>query len=137
MMSALMWYCAADTGDLVGTDRCAHAAPADRQATFDLVCRDGAPERYDEVRIIVILGQAVRAEINDLMASHTELPDQLMLQVEAAVIGGDTDTHGASLCRPPEDGALRRDDSLQAVPGSGQQQAPGSKRVSGRATTAT
>ena len=45
----------ADAGYLVGTDRCANAAAADRHATLDLAGHDRACERYDEVRIVVIL----------------------------------------------------------------------------------
>lgn len=78
--------CGADAGYLVGTDRCANAAAADRYATLDLVGRDRASERYDEIWIVVILSQAVRAEIDGLVTGPMELPDQFLFQVEPAVI---------------------------------------------------
>jgi hypothetical protein len=82
-----------DAGDLVGADGCADAATADRDAAFDPPCRYSPRERRDKVRIVVVWAQAVCAEINDIMPGLAELRDQLLLQAEPAVIGGNADAH--------------------------------------------
>src|SRR5688572_11111203 len=57
----------ANARDLVGTDRCADAAAADRHAALYLSRHHGPSQRDDEVRIVVARVQAMRSEIDDLM----------------------------------------------------------------------
>ena len=63
----------ADAWDLVGANRRAHTAAADRDTTFYLPPGDGSGERNDEIRIIVERNQVMGTEIDDLMLSRTEL----------------------------------------------------------------
>ena len=86
-------------GNLVGTDLCPYTAAADCHATLDPPRRYGPGERGDEVRIVVVRAQAICTEINNLMASRTELTDQLLLQAEPPVIRGDTDAHVVKIGR--------------------------------------
>src|ERR1022692_243560 len=56
-----------DTRNLVGADRSADAAAANRHATIHLA-RDHSPRKWnDKVRIVVVGYQRVRAEVNDLV----------------------------------------------------------------------
>ena len=63
----------ADAWDLVGANRRAHAAAADRDTMFYLPPGDGSGERNDEIRIIVERNQVMGTEIDDLILSRTEL----------------------------------------------------------------
>jgi hypothetical protein len=83
----------ADAGNLVGTDRRTYPAAANCHGTIDLPRRHSLTERDNKVRVVVVQVQAVRAEIDNLMARRAELSDQLLLQAEPAVIGGDADAH--------------------------------------------
>ena len=58
----------ADACDLVGADRGANAAAADRHAALYLSRNHGLGERHDEVGIVVLRIQRVCAEIHDLVA---------------------------------------------------------------------
>ena len=85
-------------GNLVGTHRCPDAAAADCHAPLDLTRRYSAAERGDEIRIVVVRAQAMRAEIDDLVTGRAELGDQLFLQAKAAVISGHADAHLVVSC---------------------------------------
>ena len=63
----------ADTGDFVGADRCAHTAAADSHAALYLSGNDGLGERNDEVGIVVLRIQRVRAEIHDFVARGAQV----------------------------------------------------------------
>ena len=56
-----------DAPNLVGAHRRAHAAAADRHATFHLQGGNGPCEGHDVVGIVIVLTRAMRAEIDDLM----------------------------------------------------------------------
>ena len=58
----------ADAGDLVGADRRADAAAADRHAALHASRNHGLGERHDEVGIVVVRIQRVCAEVDDLVA---------------------------------------------------------------------
>jgi hypothetical protein len=75
-----------------------YAATADSHATFDLPRRNGVAERGDKVRVVVVRTQAVRTEIDNVMARRTKLRDQLLLQAEPAVIRGNADAHVVISC---------------------------------------
>ncbi len=66
----------ADTRNLVGADRCAHAAAAARHATIHFPCNHGLSERDDQVRIVIVRSQGMSAEFDDLMPRRAELADQ-------------------------------------------------------------
>src|SRR5262245_35554492 len=80
--------------NLVGADRDAHPAATESDPALDRACRHGLSERDDEVRIVVILVQLVRAEIDDVVAGRAQLRDHILLQGEPAVIGRDSYAHG-------------------------------------------
>lgn len=66
----------ADTRNLVGADRCAHATAAARHATIHFPCNHGLSERDDQVRIVIVRSQGMSAEFDDLMPRRAELVDQ-------------------------------------------------------------
>ncbi len=81
--------------DLVRADRRAHAAAAHGHASMDRPRGDGAGQRYDEVRIVVVRARAaMRPEIGHVVAGRAEPRDEVLLQDESAVIGGDSHSHG-------------------------------------------
>ena len=83
----------ANTRYLVGADGRADAAAADRHAALHRPRRHGPGKRDDEVGIVVAGAQAMGAEIDDLVPRRAEPADDLLLQAEAAVIGGDPHSH--------------------------------------------
>jgi hypothetical protein len=89
----IMNQAGAGTLDLVGTDRRANTAPANRYAAIHFSRDHRQGERNNEVRIVVIKLQTVRAEINDLMPGGLEPGDEFFLQPKPAVIRGYADTH--------------------------------------------
>ena len=96
-----------DTGDLVGANRRANTAAADRHAALHLSSNDGLCERHDEVGIVVFGIQRVCAEIHDFVAGGPQTREELFLQTEAAVIGSDAHTHVRSfMTRPSLRGSL-------------------------------
>jgi hypothetical protein len=86
----------ADTLDLVGAHRRADAAAADRKAAIHFLSYHRSREWNDEVGIVIVGAQRVSAEIDDLMARSAELSNQLLLQTESAVVGGNSYTHSLS-----------------------------------------
>src|SRR5437016_4647371 len=88
----------ADALHLVGTHRCTHTAAAGRHATFDLQGGNGPCERHDVVGIVIVLTQAMRAEIDDLMPRGAQLAEQCLLQMQSAVIRGNANAHRVSPC---------------------------------------
>ena len=66
-------------GDLVGADRRADAAAADRHAALDLSRHHRLAERNDEVGIVVVRIQRVRAEVDDLVARGPQTRDRALL----------------------------------------------------------
>jgi hypothetical protein len=101
----------ADAGYFVGTDGSAHAAPADCHATLDLPRGNGSSERDDEVGIVIVRGETMRPEIDNLMTCRTELRKQFLLQTKSAVIRRDSHEHFFLLLRVdcvPTQGCARR-----------------------------
>src|SRR4029450_9156196 len=86
----------ANTLNLIGTHRRAHAAAADRYAAIHLARPDSRREGNTIVGIVVALSQAMSAKIDDLMPSVTKLGNQLLLQTKSAVIGGNSHAHISS-----------------------------------------
>src|SRR5262249_18401984 len=113
----------ANAGDLVRADRRASTTAADRDSALDLAGRHGSGERRDEVRIVVVRVEDVRAEIDDLVSGRAQARDQILLQSESTVIGGDSYTplHSPRVTPTPSSGCAslreaRRSSSLLSVP---------------------
>ena len=76
---------------LVGSDACTNATTADGYAAVHPPASDCTRQRHNKIRIIVIRGHPAVAEINHLMASRAQPFDELFLQFESAMVGGDTE----------------------------------------------
>ena len=59
----------------VGAHRSADAAAADRHPAIHLTCDDRLGQGHDEVRVIVIRRELVRAEIHNLVSGGTNARD--------------------------------------------------------------
>ena len=79
-----------DSLNLVGADRGADTATADRDAAFHVSRRHRSSQRDDKIRIVVALIQVVGAEIHYLVPCRAELPNQLFLSTKAAMIRGNS-----------------------------------------------
>ena len=82
--------------DLVGADHRADAAATNRYAAINLARCYGVGERNDEVGIIVIGHQTVRAEIHCVMAGRAQLADKFLFQIKSTVIGSNAHAHNWS-----------------------------------------
>src|SRR5499427_9405739 len=94
----------ADALNLVGTHCRTHTAAADRHSAFHLPGGNGPRERHDVVGIVIVLAQAMRAEIDDLMPRGAQLAEQFFLQMKSTVIRGHANAHRVSpliLVLPP------------------------------------
>src|SRR5262249_24204078 len=77
---------------------------ANRHSAFYLQGGNGPCERHDVFGIVIVLAQAMRAEIDDLMARDAQLPEQFLLQMKSTVIRGNANAHSVSpltLVLPP------------------------------------
>src|SRR5690606_30977534 len=82
----------ANTGKLVGSDRHANAGPANEYATFRFVLGDLAADGGCDVGVIDAL-TVVRPLVADFVPPLLQQLNQLCLDVEAAMIAADGDTH--------------------------------------------
>jgi len=80
---------------LIGADRGAHAAAADRHAAIHLPGRHGPGQGDHEVGIVVARIEAMGAEIDHLVPRPANAGGQFLFQCEAAVIGGNAHAHVA------------------------------------------
>jgi hypothetical protein len=78
-----------DPGDFVRDHRSPHAASTNGHPTIHLPPGNGAGQRHDKIRIIVIRLQAAVAEINHFITRRAQLTDQLPLQFKSAMVGSD------------------------------------------------
>src|SRR5439155_6357863 len=83
--------------NLVGTDRHAHTAAADRDATIHLPRHHGLGERDDEVRIIVARVQTMRPKIDSFMPRPVEMCNQLVFQTKSTMIHVNSHSHSSLL----------------------------------------
>src|SRR5262245_5580534 len=83
----------ADAGNLVGTDGSADPAAADGDPTLHRAVRHRAGEGDDEVGVVVVRVQTASAEVHDVVPEPAKAAEQILLQVESAVIGGDANAH--------------------------------------------
>jgi hypothetical protein len=79
--------------NLIGANRRADAAVANRHAPVELSVCNRSCERDDEIWIIITLMQGVRTKIDDLMPGCEQLSDQVIFQAETTMVGSDADTH--------------------------------------------
>jgi len=86
----------ADPGNLVRADRGSHTAAADSHSALERPRRHRLGERDDEVRIVVVRGQRVRTEIDDVVPGGAEPADEVLFQGKTSVIGGDSHAHVSS-----------------------------------------
>jgi hypothetical protein len=83
----------ANAGDLIGTDRSADTAATNRNAPLYFSGSNGPREGSDVVGIVIAGIEVVCSEISHLVPGLTKMSDQLFLQGEATMIGGDSNTH--------------------------------------------
>jgi hypothetical protein len=82
-----------NAGNLIGANRCADTAAADRYTTIDLAGHDRLRERNDDIWIVVNWVQTVSAKIEYLMSRRSELGNHFFLQTKSTVIGSDSYSH--------------------------------------------
>jgi hypothetical protein len=97
----------ADTWNLVRADRGAHTAAADGHSALERPCRHRLGERDDKVGIVIVRGELVRTEIDDVVPGGAESCDQVPFQGKTPVIGGDSHAHGvfSAMWRQRRDGS--------------------------------
>src|SRR5580692_2244042 len=89
----IVYQCGPNTLNLVGTNRCPHAAPANRHSPVHISSRHRARKRDDVAGIVIVGIPFMSAEIDDFMGGCTELGDKLFFQRKPAVIGSDPYEH--------------------------------------------
>ena len=90
----------ADALDLVGRDLLAVAGAADHHAEAALVGDDalGRPEAEDRVVVLGVVDE--RPVVDRLVTLLAQPPDQVVLQLEAGVVGSQVDAHGVKASGP-------------------------------------
>src|SRR5262245_3935972 len=78
---------------LIGADGCTYPTAADRHAPFHFARDNCVSERDDKVWIVVHVIEDVCAEVGNLVASSTQLRNQLFLKSESTVVSGDSHSH--------------------------------------------
>src|SRR5262245_61803638 len=86
----------ANAPDLVGADRRADSAAADRDAALDLLGCDGSGQWNDEIGIVVSLVERMRAEIDHFVPRRSKLCQDCFLKAKTTVIRCQSHTHGCS-----------------------------------------
>src|SRR5271155_420642 len=79
--------------DLIRSYRGSHAATAYKNATFYFTTCHRTCERNREIRVIIVLVIYLVAEVDYLVASFRQQLRQLLLHLEAAVIGAYAHSH--------------------------------------------
>src|SRR5262245_47981211 len=103
----------ANTPNLVSTHRRSSAAAADCHPAIHLPADHRLRQRDHIVGIVIPLAQTMSTEIDNLMSCVTKLGNQLLLQAESTVIGGNTHSHSlpfVSVCCQPRDAGHEVDD---------------------------
>ena len=83
-------------GDLAGRHRNADPTPADAQAEARVTGRDRASHRGPEVGIVDPVG-GVGTEVDDVVAGPGNMVGDQVLEVEAGMVGTESDAHGVIL----------------------------------------
>src|SRR5262249_56759626 len=82
-----------DTGNFVRPAGAPHATAAEGHAALERPRRHRLGERNDEVGIVVVRLQRIGAEIDDVVSGGAKPFDELLFQLEPAVIGGNSQAH--------------------------------------------
>ena len=82
-----------DAADLVGRDAGPDPGAADEDPAVGLAVADRERQAAGEVRVVVVRVGAVAAEVDQLVAGVGEPGEQLVLELGAAVVGGEGDAH--------------------------------------------
>jgi hypothetical protein len=83
----------ADPAYLVGRHRSPNAAAANDDPAVEISGRHGVCQGNDEVGVVVAGLERRRAEVLDAVPCRLQPGLELLLHVEAAVVGGDCDFH--------------------------------------------
>lgn len=78
----------ADAGNFVRGDRCSNSAATDGHATLHVSVGNRTGQRHDKIRIIIFRLRMSVSEIYYLITGLTQPPDQILLQLVTAVVGG-------------------------------------------------
>lgn len=81
------------TAHLVGAYRRADAAATDGDTAFQLTGRDRAGKRRDEIRIVIVQHQRVRAKVANFVPRSAEARDEIFLERETSVVRADPENH--------------------------------------------
>ncbi len=80
-------------GNLVRGNGRSDTAAADRHTTFDLTRRDRPRQGNDEVGVVIVGAQLMRAKVHDLEASVLQRLHQKRFQPESSMVAGDSHSH--------------------------------------------
>ena len=80
-----------DASNFVRGDRCANSAATDGHAPLHISAGNGAGQRHDIIRIVIIDLQMSVSEIDCVMTSDPQFLGEILLQLKTAVVGGNAD----------------------------------------------
>ncbi len=89
----LMDKAGTNSDDFVRGNGRTYATAANAHSALHIAAGNGAGERHDEIRIIVVLVRLPITEINYLVTGLTHLSGQELLQLVPAVVGGNAEDH--------------------------------------------
>src|SRR6185503_2634213 len=81
------------TVNFVCSDRRSHTTPTNRYSTIQFACCNRPCKRDYRIRIIVACFQTMSTEVDDFMTRFLETDQQIFLENESTMIGGNSDTH--------------------------------------------
>ncbi len=87
----LMNQARTDSRHFVRGNGCANAAAADGHSALNFSAGNGVGQRHNKIWIIIVRAPLPVAEINYLMPGLAQLSDQIFLQLEATMVGGNAD----------------------------------------------
>jgi hypothetical protein len=76
---------------LIGGHTRPNAAAAHGHAPVHFAARDGASQRNNEIRVVILRLRTEISEIGHVMTGLAQSPDKMLLQLKAAVVRGDSD----------------------------------------------
>ena len=98
----------AHTRQLVGGDRRADAAATHDDAALGAAVDDSVAHRGREVGVVHRFGRR-RAEVDDVVAGLAQPAGQMLLQLEASVVGGNRNAHRKVTCARKHLQGVRRE----------------------------
>lgn len=78
----------ADAGNFIRGDRCSYSAATDGHATLHISAGNGARQRHDIIRIVIVELRVLVSEIHYFITGLSQPLCEMLLQLEAAVVGG-------------------------------------------------